>query len=392
MISSMARMPPLDTVNSIPVMRILVVNWRDIRNPEAGGAEIHIHETFSRIVQAGHQVTLLCSLFPRASAHERIDGIDIVRHGGKLTFNLSVPGFYRSHLASSGVDVVVEALNKIPFFLPWLIDRPVLAIVHHLFGLPVFMETNPVFASYVYLAERLIPLVYRRCLFEAISESSRTELVRMGLPGERIHVVHSGLDWRLFQERGGPHEKHAPVVLYVGRLKRYKNIHHAIQAMPHIRSAVPDARLVVVGGGDYRAPLEALARKTGVADAVEFTGFVTEAEKVAWYRRAMVAVYPSSKEGWGLTVIEANACYTPVVAANVPGLRDAVVDGETGFLVPAGDVRALADALIRVLQDRPVRERLAVQAAAWADRFTWEATATRTLQLIHRAVQEFHTA
>ncbi|MBM3264916.1 MAG: glycosyltransferase family 4 protein [candidate division Zixibacteria bacterium] len=373
-------------------MRILVVNWRDIRHPEAGGAEAHVHEVFSRIVQGGHDVTLLCSVFPGAPHRECIDGIDVVRHGGKFTFNLTVPGFYRSHLAENRYDIIVEALNKIPFFLSSQIDKPVLAILYHLFGLTVFLETNPVFASYVYLTERLIPLFYRRCRFESISESSKEELVDMGISDDRMDVVHSGLDWSRFQERGGLHEKTAPIILYVSRLKRYKNVHHAILAMPRIRAAVPNARLVVVGDGDYRSALETLARKTGVQDAVTFTGFVPTAEKVAWYRRAMVGVYPSSKEGWGLTVIEANACYTPMVATRVPGLKDAIVDGRTGLLTPPRDIEALADALIRVLQDRPFREHLATEAAQWADRFTWEATAEKTLRLLEQTIEEFRAA
>lgn len=373
-------------------MRILVVNWRDIRHPEAGGAEVHIQEIFSRIVRAGHEVTLFSSRFPHAPVHEQIDGVSIVRHGNKYTFNLSVPGYYRSNLAALKFDIIVEALNKVPFFLPAQLPIPVMAIVHHLFGLPVFLETNPVFASLIYLTERLIPLFYRRNLFEAISESSREELVHMGIAAEHIRVIHSGLDWKRFQDRGHLNEKTERIILSMGRLKRYKNIQHVIQAMPRILAAVPDARLVIVGGGDYRTTLESLVRKMGLTARVAFAGFVSEEEKVDWFRRAMVSVYPSSKEGWGLTVIEANACYTPVVAANVAGLKDAVVHDETGLLFPVGDVNALAEALIRLLQDTATRERLALGAGKWAERFTWDEAATQTLELIELATREYHAS
>ena len=369
-------------------MRILVVNWRDIRNPEAGGAEVHLQEIFSRIAGAGHHVTFLCSLFPDAPSHEWIDGIEVVRFGQKHTFNLTVPWVYHKHLASRKFDVIIEALNKIPFFLPRMIDRPTLVIVHHLFGRPVFRETNPIFASYIYFSERLIPVFYRTCLFEAISDSTKAELTDMGLPEDRIEVVYSGHNRTQYNGEDALHEKTAPLIIYVGRIKRYKNIDHLIQAMPLIQEAVPDARLAVVGDGDYRPALETLCLKLGVRDAVEFTGYISEEEKVAWLRRSMVSAFPSSKEGWGLTVIEANACYTPVVATNVPGLRDAVVDGETGVLVEPGDIRTLADKLIWLLRDREARERMAIHAANWAARFTWEATATQTLQLIERVVRE----
>ena len=382
-------------------MRILVINWRDIRNPEAGGAEVHLHETFSRIAAWGNEVTLLCSRFPGAAESEQIDGIDIIRHGGKWTFNLTAPWYYRRRLAHRSFDVVIEDINKIPALLPWFLDGPpLMVLLHHLFGSTFYREINPVLATYLYSMERLIPRVYRRCLFEAVSESTRDELVRMGVAADRISVVHNGLDARFLDAwdmdapaardtkdaSAAPDGKEAGLVIYLGRLKKYKNVDHLIQAMAIVREEVPGARLVIVGTGDRRRALEALTRSMGMDDAVRFTGFVSEEEKLRLLTRAEVAAYPSSKEGWGITVIEANACGVPVVAARVPGLRDAVVDGETGVLVPPGDRKAMARALIGLLRDREERERLAGNAVARSRRYTWENTARQTLRVIRRSM------
>ena len=373
-------------------MRILVINWRDIRNPEAGGAEVHLHETFSRIAAWGNEVTLLCSLFPGAAESERIDGIDVIRLGGKWTFNLTAPWYYRRRLAHRSFDVVIEDINKIPALMPWFLNGPpLMVLLHHLFGTTFYREINPVLATYLYFMERLIPRVYRRCLFEAVSESTRDELVRMGVAADRISVVHNGLDARFLDagDIGAPaasDPKEPGLVIYLGRLKKYKNVDHLIQAMAIVREEVPGARLMIVGTGDRRRALEALTRAMGLEDAVHFTGFVSEEEKIRLLTRAEVAAYPSSKEGWGITVIEANACGVPVVAARVPGLRDAVVDGETGVLVPLGDRKAMAGALIGLLRDRSVRERLAGNAAARSRQFTWENTARQTLQVIRRTM------
>ncbi|MYA76789.1 MAG: glycosyltransferase family 4 protein [Gemmatimonadetes bacterium] len=375
-------------------MRILVINWRDIRNPEAGGAEVHLHETFSRIAAWGNEVTLLCSRFPGAADSDQIDGIDVIRHGGKWTFNFTAPWYYRRHLAHRSFDVVIEDLNKIPALMPWFLDGPpLMVLLHHLFGTTFYREINPVLATYLYFMERLIPLVYRRCLFEAVSESTRDELVRMGVAPDRISVVHNGLDPRFLDSgnMGAPaasDRKEPGLVIYLGRLKKYKNVDHLIQAMAIVREKVPDARLVIVGEGDRRRALEALTRSMGLDDAVRFTGFVSEDEKLRLLTRAEVAAYPSSKEGWGITVIEANACCVPVVAARVPGLRDAVVDGETGVLVPLGDREAMARALIDLLHDREKRERLAGNAVARSRLYTWENTARETLQVIRRSMGE----
>lgn len=393
-------------------MRILVINWRDIRNPEAGGAEVHLHETFSRIAAWGHQVTVLCSRFPGAADSERIDGIDVIRHGGKWTFNLTAPWYYRRRLARLPFDVVIEDINKIPALMPWFLNGPpLMVLLHHLFGTTFYREINPVLATYLYFMERLIPRVYRHCLFEAVSESTRDELVRMGVAADRISVVHNGLDSR-FQDAGindapaAPDRKDAPaaldrkdapaasdrkkpgLVIYLGRLKKYKNVDHLVQAMAIVREEVPGARLVIVGTGDRRRALESMTRSMGLDDVVRFTGFVSEEEKLRLLTRAEVAACPSSKEGWGITVIEANACGVPVVAARVPGLRDAVVDGETGVLVPPGDRKAMARALIGLLRNREERERLAGNAVARSRLYTWENTARQTLQVIRRAMGE----
>jgi glycosyltransferase involved in cell wall biosynthesis len=128
---------------------------------------------------------------------------------------------------------------------------------------------------------------------------------------------------------------------------------------------------VIVGAGSAGDEMHRRAREAAFADSVTFTGFVTEDEKIAWLRRATVLVQPSRKEGWGLTVLEANACGTPVVATDVPGLRDSVRHGLSGLLA-AAEPGALAASLLAVLGDDALRARLASAARVWAERFSWD--------------------
>jgi glycosyltransferase involved in cell wall biosynthesis len=141
---------------------------------------------------------------------------------------------------------------------------------------------------------------------------------------------------------------------------------------------------VIVGSGDFLPNLVQQAGELGIVDRVEFTGFLGEERKVEILRQAHVVVNPSAKEGWGVTVTEANACGTPVVASDVPGLRDAVIDGKTGFLVPYGDVRGFASRISQVLGDRSLRDRLAGEAVAWAKTFNWDRSAASILAAIER--------
>lgn len=355
-----------------------MVNWQDRLNPRAGGAEVHLHEIFGRLAERGHRITLLASGWPGAPETAEVDGMEVVRTGGRHTFALRAPLAGRRLLAGGDVDLVVEDVNKLPLFAPLWVDPPVVALVPHLFGTTAFREAGWPVAVTVWGAERLMPPVYRDVPVQAISESTRSDLIRRGFPPSRVEVIHPGVDHQVYRPdpRVGKFER--PTLVYVGRLKRYKGLDVILRALARARGAAAEARLLVAGSGDDRRRLERLARSLGVADRVEFLGFVPRSRKLELFRRAWANLYPSPKEGWGLTNVEAAACGTPAVASDSPGLRESVVDGETGFLVPHGDPTAWADALDRICGDGELRRRLARGALDHAGRFSWDEAARRT--------------
>jgi glycosyltransferase involved in cell wall biosynthesis len=262
------------------------------------------------------------------------------------------------------------------------------AVVPHLFGTTVFQQASFPLAAYVYLYERFIPLVYRNCFFSVLSESTRDDLIRRGIPPGRLRVIHSGMDHGLYTPDGRAPADRPPWIVYLGRLKKYKGIDLVIRALPEIAKAAPDVVYKVVGEGDDRPRLERLTASLGMQKHVEFTGFIGGQDKVALLRNTRVLAYTSPKEGWGLSVIEAGACAVPVVASDSPGLRESVVDGETGFLVPHGDVPAIADRMKRLLTDDVPAARMAAAGVKWAARFNWEDSARKTLGLLEEAVAE----
>jgi glycosyltransferase involved in cell wall biosynthesis len=366
---------------------ILVINWRDIKNPNVGGAEVHFQEIFKRLVERGHRVTLLCSRHDRTFPQEEwIDGIRIVRRGNRFTFNYTVPRVYRREFKNSDIDIVVEDSNKVPFFTPLYVRKPLFVQIHHLHGRSIYGDAFLPAAMYVHLMERLVGVFDRGVQFVAVSESSKAELVSMGLRPEDIDVIHNGLDHQSYTPNDSIRSE-VPLVACVTRLKRYKGVHLLLQAMTRVMKEIPTARLQVAGSGDYAPKLHSLARQLGLDSCVEFTGFISEEEKADLYRRAHVSVNPSSKEGWGLSVIESNACGTPVVAANVPGLRDSVLDGETGLLYPFADIEAQAQAIIRLLKDDGLRRKMSAKGIEWARRFTWDAAADKTEAVIERVIR-----
>jgi len=367
-------------------LRILALNWQDLKNPMGGGAEVHLWENLKRFAAAGHEVTLLCSDFEGGGAQDFYDGIQVIRKGKRLNFNFIAPGMLKRALRDGRYDILLEDVNKIPFYSPLFVRMPILVIIPHLFATTVFQEINFVLGSYIYLMEQPLRFVYRNLPYCVISESTKRDLIKRGIPPAKIEVIECGIDERTYSFDPAVSKYEMPTALYLGRIKKYKSIQHLLLAWPRVLEQVPAARLQVVGDGDYLGELRRLATQLGISNSVEFPGFVSLESKVERFRRAWCTVYPSLKEGWGLTNIEANACGTPALAADVPGLRDSVNEGQSGLLFKYGDIEAIAAAIIGIFLDRERREQLSVGARKWAERFNWNESAAKMLALMQKVV------
>lgn len=368
-------------------MRILALNWNDLKNPYAGGAEVHLEELLRRLVRYGHEVTLFCSGFSNCLSEETVDGVNIIRRGNRINFNLVAPFYLRRLVRDNKFDVLIEDINKIPFYTPLYLNIKTLVVVPHLFATTVFHEINFILGAYIYLAERPLVSIYRGLPFNVISESTAEDIAKRGIPRKDISIIHCGIDRGLYAHDPTISEYDRPTVLYLGRIKKYKSIQDLIRAFKIVRGKVPGARLMVVGNGDYLGSLKLLAESLRLGGDIEFPGYVSVEEKVERMRRAQVAVLPSLKEGWGLTNIEANAVGTAAVAADVPGLRDSVRDGETGLLYQYGNIDELADKLVAILTNNGFREKLKRGALAWAEKFNWDSAAKKFESLLVEIVE-----
>ncbi len=312
-----------------------------------------------------------------------MNGYEVRREGGASTFNFTVYAKLRQWIREEKPDLVVDDSNKIALAVPWLTKTPVVGLIHHLFGPAIFREASLPAALYVRLSEWFVPRIYRRVPVMTGSPSAQAELRSLGI----LDVVNVGEGVDL--EGYGPPvpgERDPNLLLYLGRVKKYKGLDVLIHTVALLKNRFPELRLEVAGSGDDVPRLTEIAKSLGVSDRVKFLGRVTEAQKIGLYRRAMVALNSSLKEGWGLTSIEANGCGTPVVASDVPGLCDSVQDGQTGFLVPFGNAQAMADRVERILSDPSLAESLQEQSLLWAHAHTWEKVAERTEEVLLRGM------
>jgi glycosyltransferase involved in cell wall biosynthesis len=371
---------PTNPVRTRDHLRILIINWRDPKHPQAGGAETYLFEQARRWNQWGNHVEWLSGGFAGGAPRDVIDGIPIRRVGNALSVYLRVPFVYLSEFRNR-FDVVIDSSNGTPFFSPLFSLKPKICIVYHVHR-NVFKKYLPKWAAafFAWSESHLVPLVYRGVHFVTISDDTLSEMRQSGVGARTTGLVRCGVDKNLV-----PAEKAAtPTVLYLGRLKAHKRVDLLIETFAKVRERVPDAVLQIAGTGDAGPSLEALAKRLGLEGSVRFEGFVDEGRKRELLQRAWVTVTLSEIEGWGITAVEGNACGTPAIAYDVPGLREAIVDGESGLIVPnGGDVAA---AILSVLQDDVLRARLERGSLRRAALFSWDKTARDMYLEIMRAI------
>lgn len=317
-------------------MRLLILNWRDLEHPQAGGSEVYAQNLARVWASTGHEVVFFCSAFPGLPPDDSRDGYQIVRRGSRLSVYREAPSYYRSQPKGT-FDAVLEVINTRPFMAPrWALESRVVALVHQVAREIWRYETAwPIAVAGRYILEPRWLRLYRHRVVLTVSESSRSSLIDYGLSD--VYIVHEGLEPPL--SRPLPARATHPTVIYVGRLSRNKRPDHAVMAHALMRKALPDAQLWIVGDG----PMLATLKKT-VGPGVTFFGRVDEPTKQDLMASAHALVATSVREGWGLAVSEAARLGTRTVGYDIPGLRDSVPAAH-GVLTPP-QPEALAKQLI----------------------------------------------
>ena len=362
--------------------RVLWFSWRCWLNPAMGGAEVFTREVAKRWVEAGHEVTLFTSEFPNCRHEEVLDGVRVVRSGGRYSVYGRAKEYYKRCFSKGNFDLIIDEINTRPFFAPKFAKNgeKIVALIHQLAREYWFYETSfPInYIGYYFLEDRWLRN-YVEVPTVTVSESTRKDLFDLGF--KHVSVVAEGLNFKPLTEF--PEKESYPIVVYVGRLRRAKRPDHAVKALRIVREKVPGAELWVLGDGPFRKGLEGLA-----GEGVQFFGGLSDVERRGLIGRCGVLVNPSVREGWGLNVVEAAALGVPCVAYDVAGLRDSVRDGVTGLLVESGDVEGLAEALVRVLQDEGLRRRLGEDALKYAQQFSWDKTAEEFMKILKAIVAQ----
>ncbi len=353
-------------------LRVLVLNWRDRTHPRSGGAENYVYHLAQCWIENGVEVGWLTQRPRGGKSHEVIDGIEYFRVGGPISQYVRVPLKYLASLRGR-YDVILDCENGIPFFSPLFSRLPKVLLVHHLHQ-EVFRRELPTPFRQIAMAleAKLMPYLYRRGEVVAVANQVKDDLVRVGFDPESVTVIKNGVhqpELPLFATSA------IPSLLCLGRLVTQKSVDVLIRAVPKLVAELGDITVNIVGQGPERVNLERLALALGVASKVHFYGHVSSQHLDRIFSETWISVCPSMYEGWGMVCMEASVRGLPVVASNVPGLRESVIDGETGLLFTYGDSVALAETLIELIGDESRRKVLGMAGKHWAKAHSWRASA-----------------
>lgn len=366
-------------------MKILILNWRDIRNPSSGGAEILTQELASGFIKKGHSVTQISSYFKGAKHQENLDGVNIIRVGDpdarKFLNSVHFKAYrlYKKDFQGK-VDLVVDEVHGIPFFTTFYVKERKVALICEIAGDLWDIAVGFPFNLFGKLLERVYPIFYKNIPVITISESSKKEIIQNGFVESRVKVIPMGSNSKMISAL--PNKEKNKTLIFISRLSKTKGVVDAITSVNILKNKFPDTALWIVGRGEksFTKELEDLVKNLNLEKNIKFFDYVSEEKKEELLTKAHVLIAPSVKEGWGLTVHEAGARATPAVVYDVPGLRDIVKNNVNGLVCSANSPAGLSQKIEEIFEDEGLYQRLQKGAIEERREHTWERTADKFLE------------
>ncbi|MDQ7843875.1 MAG: glycosyltransferase family 4 protein [Armatimonadota bacterium] len=372
-------------------VRVLFLATRDWRHPQAAGGDVQMWEYARYLASRGHFVTFMASRFPGAPTRERLEGINVVRLGSIYSLWLSTFLYYIRECRRRYDVVVSEGLggSRIPRLSPLYVKEPMITEWHQVHD-PLFRAQYPrVLVPLLNAVERFTAYVHRNTLVQALTEEAREAFLRLGFKPGNVFVLPVSIrnEW-ICDIR--PSVTTQPTVLWLGKFRRYKCPMHIIEAARQVVRQLPDSKFLFVGREDDRKLYRLLrdaTREYELTKHVEFRLNVSEEEKKDILRGSRVLVVPSSIEGFGIAILEANVFGVPVVASS--GVPPSVAqDGFNGLRYQFGDTSALARCIVQILTDNSLHRRLSENARRFAEQFAWSSVGRRFEDLVTSIVNE----
>lgn len=352
-------------------MNILILNWRDIKHPMSGGAEISLFEHAKYWAEKGSRVTWFSSSFPGCKSTEELSGVRIIRAGSHYSVHLLA---FWSYLFGrfGNQDIVVDSFHFLPFFSPLYFKKAkIVALINEVAGKVWFSNIFFPLSLIGYLIEPFFFIFYKKNQFITSSESTKKELIKLGIPVNNVNIVFHGATVKRADDSLAKEKD--PTIIFLGRISEDKGIRDAFDAFAKLSKEIKGLKFWIVGREERRGYFNSLMQNSNLnslTSQIRYFNYVDEDKKFELLKRAWVLVHPSRKEGWGLNVIEAASQGTPTVGYNTEGLRDSILHEKTGLLCDS-DVDSLADGVMRLISDKKLYTKLVSGALKWSNNFDW---------------------
>lgn len=358
-------------------MKFLFLAWKDIQHPQAGGAEVVLHELAKRLVKDGHSVTVLTAAYKDAAHEDVIDGIDIIRVGtNRYLHSFQAMAYYRKNLRHM-FDIVIETVNTAPYFYFLAADSAKPYLFYHQLAREIwFHETKAPISHIGYaLLEPIATFILGKTSAKTItiSDSTKKDLTRFGFNPKKVAVISEGISIKPLEKLSSVKKFSRPTLLSFGSFRRMKGTLDQVKAFEIAKHQIPELQMKLAGDskGEYGKEVLDYIAKSPFNKDIEYIGRVTDAQKMELMQKAHMIGVSSIKEGWGLIVTEAASQGTPAVVYDADGLRDSVKHKETG-IVTDKNPEALAKGIIKVLEDEKLYNRLQTAAWQWSKEITFE--------------------
>jgi len=357
-------------------MKILWLSWRDIKNPDGGGAEKVAIEVASRFVKDGIKVTLFTSKFPGAKYKEDIKGVKVIRRGGLITCRLFAFIYYVGR--KDEFDLIIDEINTLPFFTPLYARKKALTLIHQLAREYWLLEVIFPLNIIGYLLEPIYLRIYKNQPIIALGKSTTSDLRKLGF--EKVTTYLPGIDFKpkITSEK-------EDLLVFIGRLTPAKNALDAVLAFKTIQQKLPYAKLAIIGSGksSYIDKIKSHITEFKLQKSVKLLGFVKDQKKKTLLEKAKIILIPAVREGWSLVATEANALGCIPIGYKVPGLTDSIKEGFNGLLVKSNP-QDLAQAAVNLLTNETLRTKFAENGYNWSKQFSWEECYKYIKQYIHK--------
>lgn len=348
-------------------MKLLLFSLKDIKHPQAAGPEMVKHELAKRLVQHGHRVTMIVSSWKNARSQEKIDGYTVIRLGSRFSVYRKAKKYYLTHLKGK-YNLVIDELNPYPFMASRFVKEKNIIVVHQLIREIWFYKLYFPFSFIGYLYEKYYLGLLKHKKVITVSESTKQDLIAHGFKAENISIISEGIDIEPAPFLNENQKFKVPTMLSLGNIVPMKRTDHILKAFCIAKETIKDLRLVIAGEASlhYGEMIKDEIELSHHKDSIVYLGKVDNEEKAEIMKKCHVLCVTSVKEGWGLTVTEANSQGTPAVVYNVDGLRDSVRHKRTGLVCKENTPQNLATMVIELFEDRDIYTRICRDAWRWS--------------------------